>query len=222
VSARRTPKSLEDIPRALAVFPLEGVILLPRAELPLNIFEPRYLAMIDDALAAHRMIGILQPDMEGNHDGKAPPLYTIGGIGRITQFAQIGEDRYVISLTGVARFKIMSELQTTTPYRICAISSADFSADLIPRSGERDVDRASLIDAMRRYLASRDLDMDWEQTKDAPVEALVNAVAMSLPLSSLEKQAMLEAPDLKTRAEVFTKAALIASLDSDQPKRPLQ
>ena len=193
------------MPGIIPVFPLPGALLLPRGQMPLNIFEPRYIAMIDDALRdGHRLIGMIQPDV--THGGRAadkPHLYTIGCAGRITQLAESGDGRYLIELTGVARFRIEEELKVATPYRQCRVTYAPFADDFVARKGENAVDRAALLSALTDFLKANDLRADWEGIEKAPNEALVNALSMMSPYGAAEKQALLEAPDLKTRAEIL-------------------
>jgi hypothetical protein len=193
-----------DLPALIPIFPLPGALLLPRGQLPLNIFEPRYLAMIDDALrSGHRLIGMIQPD--GAHPGSEdrPNLYKIGCIGRITQLAETGDGRYLLQLTGVARFRIEEEVISTTAYRQCQVTYDPFIDDFTARKGEEAVDRDRVLRALSDFLKANDLKADWDGIQNAPNEALVNALAMMCPYGSAEKQALLEAPDLKTRAEVL-------------------
>lgn len=193
-----------DLPEVIPVFPLPGALLLPRGQMPLNIFEPRYLAMIDDALRdGHRLIGMIQPDP--THGGKPdkPALYKIGCVGRITQLAESGDGRYLIELTGVARFRLEEELNVATAYRQARVSFAPFADDFIARKGEEGVDRDAVLAALRDFLEANNLKADWDGIEKAPNEALVNALSMMSPYGSAEKQALLEAPDLKTRAEIL-------------------
>ena len=192
-----------EMPGVIPVFPLPGALLLPRGQMPLNIFEPRYLAMVDDALRdGHRLIGMIQPDA-ANASSDKPSLYKIGCVGRITQLAESGDGRYLIELTGVARFRVEEELKVATLYRQCRVTYAPFADDFIARKGENAVDRAALLAALTDFLKANDLKADWEGIERAPNEALVNALSMMSPYGTAEKQALLEAPDLKTRAEVL-------------------
>ncbi|HEY7231765.1 MAG TPA: LON peptidase substrate-binding domain-containing protein [Pseudolabrys sp.] len=193
-----------EMPGVIAVFPLPGALLLPRGQMPLNIFEPRYLAMVDDALRdGHRLIGMIQPDVAQAGPPDKPPLYKIGCAGRITQLAESGDGRYLIELTGVARFRVEEELKVATTYRQCRVTYAPFADDFIARKGENAVDRAALLAALTDFLKANDLKADWEGIEKAPNEALVNALSMMSPYGTAEKQALLEAPDLKTRAEIL-------------------
>ena len=197
-------KGSADLPEIIPVFPLPGALLLPRGQMPLNIFEPRYLAMVDDSMRdGHRLIGMIQPDPAHPGPEEKPNLFKIGCVGRITQIAETGDGRYLIQLTGIARFRIDQELTAATPYRQCRVAYAPFAGDFVARKGEDDVDRAGLLRALSDFLKANDLKADWEGIEDAPNEALVNALAMMSPYGSAEKQALLEAPDLKTRAEIL-------------------
>ena len=191
-----------DLPHAIPVFPLAGALLLPRAQLPLNIFEPRYLAMIDDALARPRVIGMIQPD-EAKAGGGNPALYPTGCAGRITQFAETGDGRYLVTLTGIARFRIAEELAVTTPYRQCRVDFSPFARDLLPNDGADAVDREALLKILSSYLSANKIEADWQGIRQSPTEALVNGLSMLSPYGVKEKQALLEAPDLRTRAEVL-------------------
>lgn len=192
-----------DLPEVIPVFPLPGALLLPRGQMPLNIFEPRYLAMIDDSLRdGHRLIGMIQPDV-AHAKSSPPPLFKVGCAGRITQLAESGDGRYLIELTGVARFRVEEELTVATLYRQCRVTYAPFADDFIARKGEQAVDRDALLTALRDFLKANDLKADWDGIEQAPNEALVNALSMMSPYGAAEKQALLEAPDLKSRAEIL-------------------
>jgi uncharacterized protein len=193
-----------DLPQVIPVFPLPGALLLPRGQMPLNIFEPRYLAMIDDAMVdRHRLIGMIQPDTAHPGPDDKPNLYKIGCAGRITQLAETGDGRYLIELTGVARFRLVNEPAVLTPYRQCRVDFHPFADDFVARKGESAVDRQELLKALAGFLKANKLNADWDGIEKAPNEALVNALAMMSPYEAAEKQAMLEAPDLKTRAEIL-------------------
>ena len=193
-----------EMPGVIPVFPLPGALLLPRGQMPLNIFEPRYIAMIDDSLRdGHRLIGMIQPDVAHTGSAEKPPLYKIGCAGRITQLAESGDGRYLIELTGVARFRIEEELKVATTYRQCRVTYAPFADDFTARKGENAVDRKALLVALTDFLKANDLKADWDGIEKAPNEALVNALSMMSPYGTAEKQALLEAPDLKTRAEIL-------------------
>lgn len=191
-------RSIGDLPRIVPLFPLEGALLLPRGQLPLNVFEPRYLAMVDAALSGSRIIGMVQPS--GSDD---LVLRKVGCLGRITQFAETGDGRYLITLTGIARFRLREEMPSRALYREAEIDCTEFAGDLVPRNGEDDVDRGSVVNALRKFADVSHIKVDWKAIDEAPNEALVNALSMMCPFGSNEKQALLEAPDLKTRAEVL-------------------
>jgi Lon protease-like protein len=193
----------DDCPAVIPVFPLPGALLLPRGQIPLNIFEPRYLSMVDDALKGDRMIGMVQPDADNGAAASVPRLYHVGCAGRITQFAETGDGRYLITLVGVARFRIREELGTTTLYRQCLVGYGDYMTDFTARAGEDEVDRAGVVKALRDFVQAADVRVDWQGIEDAPNEALVNALCMMSPFGVREKQALLEAENLKTRAEVL-------------------
>ena len=204
-----------DLPEIIPVFPLPGALLLPRGQMPLNIFEPRYLAMIDDSLRdGHRLIGMLQPDATHSAHEDTPKLFQVGCVGRITQLAESGDGRYILELTGVSRFKVVEELDVKTPYRQCRVDYFPFVDDFTARKGEEEVDRDALLAVLTDFLKANNLKVDWDGVESAPNEALVNALAMMSPYGAPEKQAMLEAPDLKTRAEI-----LIAVTEMDLAKK---
>lgn len=192
----------EDLPNVIPVFPLSGALLLPGAQLPLNIFEPRYLSLFDDALAGKRLIGIIQPALEtlsGSQQSKE--LCKVGCIGRITSIAETGDGRYIASLTGVCRFRVIEELSVMTPYRQCKITP--FASDLSGEDDEASVDRKALLGAFKAYLDANTLEADWESVEKAGNATLVNSMSMMSPYGPAEKQALLEAPDLKARAETL-------------------
>ncbi|MGA3304303.1 MAG: LON peptidase substrate-binding domain-containing protein [Methylovirgula sp.] len=211
----------QDLPEVIAIFPLSGALLLPRGELPLNVFEPRYVAMIDDALGSHRVIGMVQPQEE-SAARETPDLLTVGCAGRITQFAESGDGRYLVSLTGVARFRIVEEISAITPYRQCRVDFSDFLTDFTPRMGENAVDRDSVLRTLADFAEANQLQIDWSSIHEAPNEALVNALAMMSPYGPREKQALLEAPDLKARAEVLVAITEIELARGKGASSPLQ
>ena len=215
-------RSPSDLPPKLAVFPLAGALLLPRGELPLNIFEPRYLAMIDDALKAERVVGMIQPDERKGSSAQQPELFKVGCAGRITQLAESGDGRYLITLTGIARFRILEELAVTTAYRQCRADFSPFAGDFVPQHGEDAVDRAALMRTLKAYLEANRMEADWSDIKNAPTEALVNGLSMMSPYGAREKQALLEAPDLKTRAETLIAVTEMALAQRDGSETPLQ
>jgi uncharacterized protein len=185
-----------DIPETVAVFPLSGALLLPGGQMPLNIFEPRYLEMVDHALATNRLIGMVQPSLDGKENG----LCNVGCLGRIAAYGESGDGRYHITLAGVCRYRVIEELNVKTPWR--QVRLTPFLADLETQDG-KNIDRDSLIKAFRAYLQSNELEADWESVNRADNAMLVNALSMMSPYGPAEKQALLEAVDLKTRAETL-------------------
>ena len=210
---RRNPREL---PAAIPVFPLTGAILLPKGLLPLNIFEPRYLRMIDDALGGARVIGMIQP--RDHDEAEKPPLYDVGCAGRITAFQETGDGRYLISLQGVSRFRIVTELGAATPYRQVSADYSSFAPDMSEDHTSAAVDRERLFDAMRGYFASQGLSTDWKEAGAAPTEALVNSLAMGCPFAPNEKQALLEAGTLADRADCLI--ALMRMSGGEAPNEP--
>ena len=202
MAANRSYLSPADIPPVIPVFPLSGALLLPRAELPLNIFEPRYLAMVDAALGGARLIGMVQPDDTAPAGASGPAVFKVGCVGRLTQFSETGDGRYLITLTGVCRFKVEEEVAATTPYRQFRIDTAPFRRDF-EASGEAEVDRDAVLSALAAFLDANKLEADWDGIRQAGTETLVNALSVMSPYGALEKQALLEADSLKARADML-------------------
>jgi Lon protease-like protein len=196
-------KTVTDLPRRLPVFPLPGALLLPRSQLPLNIFEPRYLQMVSDAMSGERLIGMIQPEDEKSDLLGRPGLCKVGCAGRITSFAETPDSRILVQLTGIARFQIVSELVTVTPYRQVETDFEPYAEDLTKDQGGEEVDRRGLLRAFKDYLDANGLKADWDQVKEASNEVLVNTLSLLAPYSARDKQALLEAQDLKTRADVL-------------------
>ncbi len=200
-------KSRADLPETAPVFPLRGVILLPRAMLPLNIFEPRYLEMFDDIVAGDRLVAIVQPERTAGENespqGRDVGLRRVAGIGRLTAFQELDDGRMIVSLTGVTRCTIEQEIATDAPYRTCRLSYDAFPDDLTAGIGAEAVDRTALLNTLKAFLAARDLRADWQAIERSQNEALVNSLAMMSPYGPEEKQALLEAHDLKLRAELL-------------------
>jgi Lon protease-like protein len=193
--------SIDDLPKTLGVFPLTGVLLLPRGQLPLNVFEPRYLALVDEAMSGNRLIGMIQPQ---EHEDKMlkPALAAIGCAGRITSYRETEDNRYLITLTGICRFRAASELAVTTPFRQVAADFAPCAGDLVT-ADDSHFPRERLLAALKDYLSKRDLKADWRSVMSAPAEILVNALAMLCPFEPAEKQALLEAPDWEHRVNTL-------------------
>ena len=210
-----------DLPQVIPVFPLDGALLLPRGTLPLNIFEPRYLNMVDDAMAGDRIIGMVQTRPGGERT--RPFLQQVGCAGRITSFAETSDGRYLLTLTGVARFNLGDELPLETPYRQVKADFARFEADLQPPDEDWSFDRERLLAALRVYLHQRSMDVDWGTAEEAPGEALVNSLAMALPFEPAEKQALLQADTLDSRVQALTALLEInAAADGDEEPPSVQ
>lgn len=192
-----------DLPATVPVFPLSGALLLPGGNLPLNIFEPRYLTMFDAAMAAERLIGMVQPSLTeaNNYDIDAPVLSQIGCLGRITSFTESGDGRYLVTLTGVCRFRLIDEVSCAKPYRI--FKHAPLLTDLTGDDDENAVDREGLLRVFRDFLDANQLEADWDSVERAGNRILVNSLSMMSPFGPAEKQALLEAPDLRSRAETL-------------------
>lgn len=203
-----------DLPPRIAVFPLRGAILLPRATLPLNVFEPRYLAMLDDVMAGSRIIGIVQPAGDDNDDEESPAdkaagLRQVGCAGRVTSYQEVDDGRIVITLTGIMRYEIIDEAETDKPYRVMSVSYDKFAQDLREGLGEEQVDRVNLLRVLRSYLTANRMKADWSAIQRASSEFLINALSVMSPYGPAEKQALLEACDLKSRADVLVALAEI-------------
>ncbi|PKQ07946.1 MAG: peptidase S16 [Alphaproteobacteria bacterium HGW-Alphaproteobacteria-11] len=201
-------RTMADLPGTIPVFPLAGAILLPRGQLPLNIFEPRYLKMIDDAIRGERIIGMVQPDgdeaiLASQIDGRKPPLCTTGCAGRITSFAETGDGRIVITLTGICRFVLGRELPAMTPYRQFEIDWGAFADDLTPGHGQDEVSRERLLEILKEYLDTHGLQADWRAIKLSSNETLVNSLCTISPYGPREKQALLEAKTLEDRNQML-------------------
>jgi Lon protease-like protein len=210
---------VSDLPALIAVFPLDGALLLPGCQLPLHIFEPRYLNMVDDAMSGSRLIGMIQS--QGGVRTR-PNLAEVGCAGRITAYAETGDGRYMITLTGICRFAAGGELSTNTPYRQVRPDFDRFARDLEDESSEIVLNRPAFLAVLRRYLDHKGLEVEWDAARQAPAGALINSLAMGLPFDPPEKQALLEAATLADRGRVL--AALLeidAAADDDEPP-PLQ
>jgi uncharacterized protein len=193
--------TIAELPDVLPVFPLGGALLLPRAELPLNIFEDRYLQMFDEAVSTHRMIGMIQPEAEGEEN--KPALLRVGCAGRITSYSETNDNRLLIGLTGICRFEVVKEKKVKSPWRQCTVSYDGFAADLVTDSQARTVNRSALVTAFRQYLEANNMTANWEEVEKVSTENLVNTLSQMAPYPAAEKQALLEAPDLKTRADML-------------------
>jgi Lon protease-like protein len=192
-----------DLPDVIPVFPLPGALLLPRARLPLHIFEPRYLAMLDDALKVpDRLIGMIQP-VKGRDTANGPALYQIGCAGRVTQFSETEDGRYMITLTGISRFRVVDEVEGFTPYRRVRANWQGFERDRGADEADKGFDRDALMRLLERYFTARSLSTDWDSLRGADDELLINSLSMLLDFDPEDKQALLEAPCLTTRRETL-------------------
>ncbi|MEM6617245.1 MAG: LON peptidase substrate-binding domain-containing protein [Pseudomonadota bacterium] len=209
MSRPRAYDSVDAIPSYIPIFPLTAALLLPRGQMPLNIFEPRYLAMVDAALSGDRVIGMVQPAAAlaspriAESPQNAVDLCPTGCLGKVTGFQETDDGRYLITLSGVIRFKIEEELTVMTPYRQCRISADGFGDDLTEGLNEDEVDRDALLSTFKNYLEANNMDADWESVSRAGNESLVNALSMMSPFGAREKQALLEAESIKARADML-------------------
>ncbi|MGB0798293.1 MAG: LON peptidase substrate-binding domain-containing protein [Planktomarina sp.] len=186
-----------DLPDVIPIFPLPGALLLPQVHLPLHIFEPRYLSLIEDCMKTpHRLMGMVQPLANGD-------LHTVGCVGRLVQFSETDDGRYMITLSGVSRFRIKEEVDGFTPYRRCHVSWADFATDLAEDEQDPGLDRPVLMDKLKRYFSDQKLATDWDSMAQADDALLINSLSVLCPFEPEDKQALLEAPDLSTRREVL-------------------
>lgn len=194
-----------DLPEEIPVFPLRRAILLPRAGLPLNVFEPRYLAMVDDVMSGARVLGIVQPASGDGESptGKSAELRQVGCVGRITAYQELDDGRIAVALTGIARCALVVEVTSPKPYRIFRVNCARFADDFVAGSGDEDVDRQALLATLKTYLEARHQRADWTAISKSSSESLVNMLAIASPYGPMEKQALLEAPTLKARAETL-------------------
>jgi Lon protease-like protein len=198
------PASPEQVPDVVPIFPLTGALLLPYSHRPLNIFEPRYIDMVDFALSTDRLIGLIQPEdaSEESPTGQVP-LHKVGCLGRLTHFEESGDGRYFVILEGVTRFRIRQELTRGTPYRLAEISAEGFAADFVRNDGEEAVDRTRFVKMMRDYAEFASIDLNWEEIERTGTAELVNFCAMVSPYGPAEKQVLLEAQTLNDRAETL-------------------
>ena len=209
----------ESLPATLPIFPLTGVLILPRGRLPLNIFEPRYLNMVTDAMGGNRMLGMVQPfAAQAEDSGGEPTVYPTGCAGRITHFEETEDGRFILSLRGVCRFSIVEEVPTIRGYRRCTVDWEPFAKDLT-KPEDFTIDRGRLVMAVRAYFSAKGLEANWEAIEKAKDEYLVTSIAMLCPFDPSEKQALLEATDLITRAALLTTIVEMAALDNSDGVR---
>lgn len=190
-----------DLPDTIPLFPLPGALLLPRGNLPLHIFEPRYLQMIEDCMKTRtRLIGMIQPRTGPKGEAR---MNSIGCAGRLTAFSETEDGRYMITLTGVSRFRLLREVDGFTPYLRAEVGWTDFARDLGRSEADDGLNRPAFLELLGRYFSTQGLDTDWDAMKDAEDEFLINSLSMLLPFEPEDKQALLEAPTLKTRRETL-------------------
>jgi len=218
MTAPSAPTSLVDLPHRIPVFPLSGALLLPRRRLPLNIFEPRYLDMVADALDGDRIIGMIQP-MQSEAETENPDIYDVGGAGWISSSEKTEDGRYLISLQGVSRFHVLRELDRDAAYRKCLVDFTRYRDDLKHEAGAA-IDRPRLVAALRAFLDKADLSADWKAIDNTSDRPLVDMLSMVCPFHTNEKQALLEAGDVAERARVMTALMEMALLDSDDDGAP--
>ncbi len=208
-----------DLPQTIPLFPLAGAILMPRGAIAFNIFEPRYLNMVDDVLGADRIIGLIQPAAEDEED-PSPALASVGTVGRITSFSETEDGRYLITLTGICRFDLEREFDAGSPYRQAIVSYEGFVGDFAPARGER-IDRPTLIATLKRYAGLHGFQVDWNSVEQAPTETVINVAAQICPFDTAAKQALLEAVSLEERERTLT-ALLEWDSAGDNRQRPMQ
>ncbi len=215
---------LTDLPDEFPVFPLNGALLLPGGRLPLNVFEPRYLALVEDALGAGRMFGMVQPDKRLARGDNGPGLYRTGCLGRITSFSETNDGRFLITLSGLIRFTIIEEVEPARDYRRVRAAFGGYAADLRePGARPLPFDRSDLLEALRRYFANAGVDANWEAIAAMPDAALIVSLCMACPFAPEEKQALLEAKDEAERARALLALLEINAFDDghdedDEPK----
>lgn len=208
-----------DLPQTIPLFPLSGAILMPRGVLALNVFEPRYLNMVDDALAGERLIGMIQPGA-GEDNEAVPELAAVGTVGRITSFSETDDGRYLITLTGVCRFDFEMEVEPGTPYRQAIVVYDAFGDDFVQSSGER-IDRMGLIRSLKTYASLHGFQVDWDSVEQAPTETIINVAAQICPFDPVAKQALLEAVTLEERCQALLALIEWDAADDHEP-RPIQ
>ena len=195
-------KSIDELPSKIAIFPLTGAVLFPQTQLPLNIFEPRYLQMIDEVLSSpDRIMGMIQPNISKN-DPNSKNLKRVGCAGRISSFSETGDGRYLVTLTGLIRFEVNNELDTTTQYRQAITNYDNYKEDLLPANVEN-IDRKSLLILIKKYLEQRNLLIDWEIIEQSPTEQLINYSGVLVPFEPEEKQLLLETKSLFDRCKTL-------------------
>jgi Lon protease-like protein len=212
--------TLADLPTDFAIFPLPGALLLPHGKLPLNIFEPRYLAMVDDSLAQGRMFGMIQPNVHAPRAPNGPSLYQIGCLGRLSHFSETDDGRYLITLTGVSRFRVLEELPIRHGYRRVSADFSPFKTDLSPLGARQGLKRSELLEALKPFFHMHQIDANWDAIERMPEAMLVTTLAMLCPFDDAEKQALLEAPTEGDRAADLLALLRMSVHESDTKSRP--
>ena len=209
-----------DLPSEFPIFPLPGALLLPHGRLPLNIFEPRYLALVDDSLAQGRVFGMIQPNSHAPRVTTGPSLYQIGCLGRLSQFAETEDGRYIITITGLSRFRVIEELPIRHGYRRVSAEFGVFKSDLSPAGTSMGVKRRELLEALRPFFTMHDIDANWDAIERMPETMLVTTLAMLCPFDDAEKQALLEAPTEADRAADLLALLRMSVHEGDPSLRP--
>jgi len=205
------------LPDEFAIFPLPGALLLPRGKLPLNIFEPRYLAMVEDSLSQRRLFAMIQPDPHAPANEHGPGLYHIGCLGRLTSFSEADDGRFLITLSGLTRFAVAEELPTRRGYRRVRADYTAYPADLDPTPEPNLVERDALLIALKAYFTAQKFDANWDAIRRLPDESLVVTLSMVCPFEPAEKQALLEAPTEADRAATLLTLLQMGAAGSDLP-----
>lgn len=202
------------IPQTLPLFSVSGGVLLPHTRLPLNIYEEAFSAMIDEALANGRYIGVIQPTTDSEDPAACPPLYKIGTVGRITSFSETEDGRYLITIEGLCRFKLINEIESSNGYRRANIDAQAFLDDFQTHESQ-DIDRARLTDALRNYFKTQGVSADWNIVQNAASDELVSSLAMLCPLEPSEKQALLEADTFRARVDLLITLLEMAAMGNE-------
>lgn len=207
----------EDLPSEFAIFPLTGALLVPRGKLPLNIFEPRYLAMVQDSLGSGRMFGMIQPDANAPDNAHGPGLFRVGCLGRLSSFSETDDGRMLITLTGLIRFRIDTELEGQRGYRRVRGDFSEYMADLVPDQPPLLLEREKIMAALRAYFVQRSVDANWEAIRGLSDDALVITLAMACPFEPVEKQALLEASTPSDQAATLLALLQMGAAGPDLP-----
>lgn len=207
------PKKIADLPDSLPIFPVSGALLFPRLQSPLQIFEDRYIALVDHVLGSNRLIGLVQPDTANmtSEDGTTPesppekdaPIHHIGSIGYLAHFEEMADHRYLIGLEGICRFRVTREITTDTPFRRVEFSAQDFQSDFDENAQAGAIDRTNFIEVMKSYVEFMEIDVDWEEIERTDTADLINLGCMLSPHGPREKQLLLEAHSLQDRADTL-------------------